>query len=237
MKKLKMLLLADLHYIGVADHVCKIPSRKGNIALELIDKIMKSLESTDIDLIVLLGDLVDNGNADGAKEDIIQIRERLLEYGIDVLVVPGNHDGPKDEMLNIFNNHQGLHKIHGYQIMTFADLYDEKDNATRDFDIMEEAFLGADKDKPIIVFQHNPIYPKIDREYPYNLGDADKIMEYYTEHNVLFSISGHAHWGIPLAKYDNVGYITCPALCEEPHRYTVLTLKGHKYNIKEGSVL
>ncbi len=233
MKQLNILILTDIHYIGRADHVCAIEDRKANLGLELVERVLNSVDIGDIDLILLLGDLVDNGNATGAKEDMEALYTVLKATGKPVIVAPGNHDPNPQVVLDIFNDHEGLHDIDGYQIISFVDEYNEWDEADRCMSKMERVLSQVDANMPVIVLQHNPIYPHIDSTYPYNLKNADDIIKFYKDKGVLLSISGHVHWGISTRLRDDVGYLTCPALCERPYRYTILSLNGKEYDVKE----
>ncbi|NLI61082.1 MAG: hypothetical protein GX375_06580 [Clostridiales bacterium] len=233
MRGLNILILTDIHYMSRANHLCPKEERKTRLGLELIERVLNSVDISDIDLILLLGDLVDNGDAPGVKEDIMDLYSVLKSTGKPIIVTPGNHDPDPQLVLDIFNDYEGLHDINGYQIVSFVDEYNEKDEAKRCMAKMESVFSQVDAIRPIIALQHNPIYPHIDRVYPYNLKNADDITKFYMEKEVLLSISGHAHWGIATTLKDDVGYLTCPALCERPYKYTVLSLKGKEYNAIE----
>jgi len=236
---LNMLVIADSHYIGIADHVCPLIERKCTLALKLLQEVLDTVNNsgTTIDVIALMGDMVDNGNALGAKEDLLAIKETIKKTKVPVIVAPGNHDGPSEVLLEIFEDYEGVHNIKGYQIINFVDKYNEDESASRCWDKMEEHFSQTVQNKPIIVLQHNPIYPYIDRTYPYNIREWEKIAQYYSQKGVLLSISGHAHWGIPVNMKDGTGYLTCPALAESPHRYLIIKFDGYLYNVEEHKLL
>lgn len=237
MKSLSVLIITDIHYVGAADHICSVRKRRATLALELVQKVLHSVDSSKIDVVLLLGDLVDNGNAPGAESDMQDLQSALEKVKKPVLVVPGNHDINAEAVFKVFSDYEGLHEIEGYQFITFADTYHDDHTASRSWAKMEEAFSRADPGKPIIVLQHNPVYPPIDKAYPYNINEANRVMEFYSRQGVLLSISGHAHWGIPDTVKDGVGYLTCPALCEAPFRYTILTLKEKEYSTTEHQLL
>ncbi len=237
MEKLNILVLADIHYVGTAKHACNLKNRKTKLALELIQRVVySSVDMDNIDVIFLMGDLVDNGNAPGAEDDMRLIHSELVKTGKPVIVVPGNHDKSAETVFEIFDDHEGMHEVKGYQIITFADEYFEGDIAVRSIDKMESIFSKIDLEKPVIALQHNPIHPYIDSPYPYNLNNADVVADYYSKKGVALSVSGHAHWGIKPAVRDNVGYLTCPALCEEPFRYAIITMEGRNYDIETYSL-
>lgn len=233
MRELKILSLADLHYINKANHVCPLKDRKAEFALEFLRRVLSSVDIEKIDLLLLLGDLADNGKASGAEEDLAELAMELKKTNKPVIAVPGNHDVNPEKFFKIFNCHEGLYDIEGYQFVAFYEEYGKGDIASRTMDKMETYFSKIDSSRPVIVLQHNPIYPPIDSPYPYNLQNAREVMEFYSNKNVSLSISGHAHWGIPPSEKDNVGYVTCPALCEEPYKYLLITMNGKKYDITE----
>lgn len=233
---INILVITDLHYVGEAKHTCNLEDRKTELALGFVQRIVHSEDIDSIDLIALLGDLVDNGKAPGAENDIDALYQELKKTGKPVIVVPGNHDTDAELLLKVFNDYEGLHEINGCQIITFADVYQKGDVSARSMEKMKEFFSKADPNKPVIVIQHSPIYPFIESPYPYNLKNTDEIMHYYTEKGVLLSVSGHAHWGIPAQIKDHVGYLTCPALCEEPFRYTIITVNGNDFDLKENAL-
>lgn len=237
MNRINILALTDIHYIGMADHTCKIEKRKTKQALDLIQKVYQSVDRNQIDLVILLGDLVDNGKAPGADEDLSALNVELKKLGKPIIVVPGNHDSDPQTVFQIFNDYEGLHKVNGYQIITFTDRYAEDDSTERNMTVMRDTFSKADPELPVIVLQHNPVYPHIDSNYPYNVKNAREVMQFYSEQNVILSISGHLHSGMELSSKDSVGYLTCPALCEEPHYYTLITFEGKEYNITRKNIL
>lgn len=229
---LNMLVLTDIHYVGVADHVCSIKERKTKQALELIAKVYQSIDKDQIDLVLLLGDLVDNGLAPGAEADMITLKAELNKLGKPLIVAPGNHDVSPEKVFSIFDDFQGLHNIKGYQLISFADRYENDDSCERDAYLMDQAFANIDPNRPVITLQHNPVYPKIDSSYPYNIRNMEYVMEYYSEKNVLLSISGHLHRGTGLTTNKGTDYFVCPALCEEPFRYTLISLRESDYEIQ-----
>ncbi len=143
--------------------------------------------------------------------------------------MPGNHDGDAERMLRTFGSRAGLHEIGPYRFMVFADRYAPGDFCTRSEDdrrALAEA-AAADCTAPIVVLQHNPMNPEIPSdEYPYMLTNRREVMEDYQRAGVMLSLSGHAHWGQALNFEQGVAYFTCPALCESPYHYAVLTLRG-----------
>ena len=90
-----ILVLTDLHYTEQARHACPTPARKSSLGLDLARKALARLRADEIEphLILLLGDLVDNGDAPGARRDLERLAGAILSTGIRTLAIPGNHDG------------------------------------------------------------------------------------------------------------------------------------------------
>lgn len=232
MQELKLLLITDIHYICEADAICTIPKRKTSLGKELLQRIGQWITTHQIDGIVLLGDLVNEGEATGAEKDIRILKDEFKKWNIPIIVVPGNHDGDPQKVLDIFEAREGIHELKGYQLINFVDEYIEE-KGFRDFNKMENFFSQADNQKPIIVFQHNPVIPYIDSTYPYNIIEYNNIAKIYTDNKVILSVSGHLHEGIPLTYHNNVGYLTCPALCEDPYHFCILSINRNKINVKQ----
>ncbi len=236
---LDLVIIADVHYVDQADHVCPIPTRNASLGSELIQRVRQRIGRTGLpDAIVLMGDLVDNGEAPGAQQDLTALKAELEDIGVPILVVPGNHDGDPERLLRLFDDRPGLHEINGYLLMTFADQYAPDDRAARSPEglALIQKIASAHPDVPLLIFQHNPIHPPVESTYPYNLTNAPEVMATYAKHGVLLSVSGHLHGGSPLCFSDNVGYLTCPALCEDPFRFLRVRVRGHKVAVREESL-
>jgi calcineurin-like phosphoesterase family protein len=98
---------------------------------------------------------------------------------------------------------------------------------------MDQAFANIDPNRPVIALQHNPVYPKIDSSYPYNIRNMEYVMEYYSEKNVILSISGHLHRGTG-THMTNEGVqiiMYVPPFVRSPFRYTMISLRESDYEI------
>ncbi len=189
------------------------------------------------DAIVLLGDLIEDPTDAGAERDLAALEQTIHDAAgnLPLIMVPGNHDGNADLVLSIFGDRPGPHEVRGYRLHSFLDGWDECDVCRRPREDMrrfaEEA--GPRSDKPLIVLQHNPLHPPIESEYPYILADCESIMSAYSDAGVLLSLSGHYHAGQEPSRSGGVSYYTCPALCESPFRYAMVTLEGREVTVTE----
>ena len=233
---LDLVVMADLHYVGRAERICPIPERNAHLGKELLRRALRRLElSSPPDALVLIGDLVDDGEAPGAEEDLEALREELEGLSFPVIVVPGNHDGDPDRLLRTFGDRPGVHEVKGYLLLTFVDRYDPRDRAERSRDGLKlvRDVASSHPGVPIVALQHNPIYPPIESTYPYNLTNSREVMRTYSESGVVLSVSGHLHRGHELTYAGGVGYVVCPALCEEPFRFLRITLRGRDASVRE----
>jgi hypothetical protein len=232
---LDLLVLSDLHYIGTADDVCTIEERNCDLGPSLIRDACQRLQGDGIvpDLLVLLGDLVNDGLADGAEEDLAQIAQSAQDAGLSLLAVPGNHDGEAADFVSLFGCAPGLHEVAGYGFLVFHDLV-APDHATtragRDLTLPREA-ARQHPDLPLVALQHNPLHPPIDHEYPFIITNADRVLEGYCEAGVILSLSGHYHPGQAAHPVDGTVYYTLPAACEVPFSFAHIRLRGRSLEV------
>ncbi|MEI6602030.1 MAG: metallophosphoesterase [Clostridia bacterium] len=221
--KLKVLLVTDLHYVSDPSFENHCPTRDSKQSLALFKGVLERHRSDDIDLVLLLGDLVDDGNAACALGDARAIAEAVKDAGIACIVAAGNHDTFPAEILTLFDDFEGLHTIKGYQFINFNDTYLADNTCTRDTS-KQKRFLGeVNPALPLIVLQHNLVYPEVNESYPYGFLNSNEILEAYEQAGVLLSISGHFHPGIAPKQFRGIHFVTCPALCERPYQYAILT--------------
>ncbi len=228
-------MLADTHYISPGFEQCSSVKCFRKKGLELIGRAIRDAAQNDgFDVVVLLGDLIDNGTESCAKSALQEIRDLLqtLCPKIPLLVVPGNHDGEPQLVLDIFDVQLGGIEIGGYRFVLFADGYYPGDVCTRSDSARKEFHhIAAQPGGPVIALQHNPIYPNITGDYPYMLTNCSDVIRDYTQGNVLLSLSGHYHAGQPCSKTGGVNYVTIPSLVDKPFRYATITLRGRNFEI------
>jgi histidinol phosphatase-like PHP family hydrolase len=230
---LRLLVMGDAHYApSEAEAAGSPPDRRCTLGLELVRRAVADARLRGgFDAVVLLGDLLDNGDLPGAAAALVALADSLREASPEtpLVVVPGNHDGDPARLLGAFADRPGLHGLGGYRLITFADAYDEGDRGTRS--AADRRLLRQIAEKPggpLVAIQHNPLYPRIESDYPYMLSNSDALIADYAAAHVLASLSGHYHAGQPPAIHDGTLYLTVPALCEAPYCYAIVTLDGLK---------
>lgn len=230
---MKILLIGDLHYRS--DGISLIPERKTKYGIEFLKRIKKRIE--DIDIIIICGDILDDGENPKSENEYIEIKKILDSFEVKkILYVFGNHDKNSEKFYEIFGEDKYF-VFDNFLFYVFCDRYLENDLCIREEKEIEnfKKLVKENKNKKVIVIQHNVVYPELETSYPYNINQAEKIHKLYRENNVFLSISGHYHKGIDLIEKDGVYYFTLPAICEEPFKFFILELKD-KPEIKEESL-
>ncbi len=233
---LDILVLADLHYTALARHCCPHAQRQAPLARVLVHKALARLrqEGVEPQLILLMGDLVDNGEAAEAELDLAQLAGDLQKTGIRVLAVPGNHDGPPGVYARIFDSAPGLHLVNGHGFLLFADQRGAEDHYARtaaDLALPAQA-AARHPGVPLIAVQHNPIHPAILSGYPYMLDNNDAVLASFRDAGVRLSLSGHYHPGQPAHEHEGVIYNTVPALAEAPCAFQHVRLAEGRAEVK-----
>ncbi|MCS7180492.1 MAG: metallophosphoesterase [bacterium] len=230
---MKLLLLSDLHYNS--NGISKIPERKVKFGVEILKRIIRRISEKKIDVIIIGGDLLDDGKSPDVEKDYSEIKRILQESNFKgILVAPGNHDFDLDRFKKFFKEYKFL-IYDEFLFYVFYDKYYEDERCYRDESEIEvfEKIIKDNPGKKVIVIQHYIIQPEIKSDYPFNINYSEKIHNLYRKNNVFLSISGHYHRGINLFNKDGIYYFVLPAVCEEPFNYFELEI-GSDIKIKEG---
>ena len=242
---LRLLVIADVHFVGEARHECAIPARRAAFGLELVQRAVALAHELRLapDAVVLLGDLVDNGGAEGARRDLEAVRDAVAKLRAPVIAVPGNHDGDRAQFESVFAAAAAPLDIKGCLVHPFADEFDAHDRAERATGntaaLLDAARVGPSR--RIVAIQHNPVHPPIEGDYPYMLTNRAEVMRAYRDAGVVLSLSGHYHPGQDTTRVDGVCYATCPSLCEPPHSFAMahvgrdaVRVERHSLSVGEG---
>jgi histidinol phosphatase-like PHP family hydrolase/predicted MPP superfamily phosphohydrolase len=234
---LDILVVSDLHYRNQAIHGTGLAERQGEYGLIFLRKSLHRLHHLGIhpDLIILLGDLVDDGNAPGAEKDLAELADTLKAMGLPFLAIHGNHDGDPSRFASLFTS-PGLHEFGGYGFLVFNDDVGPGDVTTRAAAQLKwVAEVAAEHpDLPLIALQHNPLHPRIESDsYPYMMTNGAEILEGYAQARVMLSLSGHYHPGQAPTRLGSLTTYTGPSLCESPFTFAHLRLTGREVSLKE----
>ena len=239
-RALDALVVSDLHYVRLAQHVPTIAKRRSELGRAMLRATFQRMQEGGIaiDLAIVLGDVVDDGKAVGAERDLTEIARELHSLGVPVLAVPGNHDGDLQRYGAIFGNGPGLFRVRDHGFYVFRDWIGPGDVTVRPPGAVRMPLQIAAQapELPLVALQHNPLHPRIERDYPYMLVHAETVMDAYREARVVLSLSGHYHAGQAAHEVDGVTYYTVPALCEAPFRFAHLHLAGRSVQLHEYSL-
>ena len=229
---IKIITIADIHYGK------NTLTKRGDTALSLLDEFNLFVDKEKPDLIVDLGDRI---NDIDKKNDIIlqkEIFKKLNENKIKTYHVCGNHDVVNlsiSENEDIFNQSLENEVIHlnNYKIILWrADTKIYHTDNFRGFKVNEMDFIWLNTEVinskvPVIIFSHVPISP------------ASLIGNYYFQNNPsfgsypnssrvrnnlckasmpVFFLSGHVHWNT-FAQEDGITYLTQQSLTESFSNY------------------
>ncbi|MCL1919961.1 MAG: metallophosphoesterase [Kiritimatiellaeota bacterium] len=234
---LTILAVSDLHYTGLARQAAQPPYVHGGLARVLLNKVFLRLRHLGVrpDVVVVLGDLVENGADPEAEADLIALHSELTRTGIPFIVVRGNHDEGSERFRNLFGVKAGLREMGGYGFIVYDDIYAVTHETMRDTQDVKttQKIAKANPGLPLVALQHAPIYPAIDSHYPYRPTNTAEIIDSFHKAGVFLSLSGHYHKGQKPRASNNVFYHTVPALCEAPFAFSVIRLSGTKVEVEE----
>lgn len=219
-------VIADVHYGD--DHPDS--RRRCSIADILLERAVRRLNGlVRPDVVLILGDLVDDGDAPAAEERLHVLRGILEGLDAPYLVIPGNHDGDPGQFYRVFPRPGLFEDIGGVRFLAFVDREEPGYNATRsDEDIERIRMAGDDHDGPVVALQHVCLFPPERTLAPYNYTNAGDIVSALKDAGVALSVSGHHHHGAEDAVESGVTFVTAPGLCEAPFPLLEITLDGDR---------
>jgi len=235
---LDILVIADTHHTRRGDVTPPGASRRTFRDGPLfVRKALLRLKHEGIapGLIVLLGDLLEDGRDPSAEAELGKLAEELQRANTPFLVVPGNHDASAERIARIFGCAPGLHEAGGYGFLVFHDRYEADDRTCRSPDdlALPAATAAQRPGLPLIALQHNPLHPRIEEPYPYMPENAEAILASYRAAGVVLSLSGHYHAGQAVHEVNGTLCFTAPAACEAPYRFARVRLDGRRIAIRE----
>jgi histidinol phosphatase-like PHP family hydrolase len=219
-------VISDLHFVEDGDTAGG--ARCGDIAdilfLRAVHRFNRMIRP---DVTVLLGDLLNDGDAPAAPGLLARMRNIADLVAGPVIAIPGNHDGSPDAFYSAFDRPGPFVDIEGVRFLPFVDPEEPGYNARRtrrDLDRMAEARAGFGG--PIVALQHVPIFPPGASYCPYNYTNADEVIAAMGANGIGLAISGHYHAGMDLIRSDGVGFLAAPAASERPFGFLEVVLDG-----------
>ena len=230
---MKILAISDLHYSDLSRCLMRKNEPNAVLGRTLFKKALLRLEHMGIrpDLVVVLGDLLQNDTHESARLDLIALKGEITRSGIPYLCLPGNHDIASGEFNRIMGTQPGLHRIGGYGFLVINDVFEKHgdfDSCYRERASVEQTRRIARENPglPLIALQHAPVYPAIDSSYPYNPANAAEIIECYNAGGVILSLSGHYHAGTAPVRNGSTLYFTVPSIKNAPFPFSLIELEG-----------
>jgi 3',5'-cyclic AMP phosphodiesterase CpdA len=182
--------LSDLHF-GRADQ-------------ELLRPLLRSMETSTPDLIVISGDLTQRAR----RRQFVEARQFLSLLTKPVLVIPGNHDIPWNPVERFFSPFE---KYRRYISQDLEPNFSSKEaaifciNTARNFerergdinpeqlDSARRFFAHAEPGATRVVVTHHPFDLPVGVRSRYRVKNASRAMHELTEMGVDLFLAGHAH--------------------------------------------
>jgi histidinol phosphatase-like PHP family hydrolase len=222
---MRLAVISDTHFHH--DRSVAFGSRRGGIAdLLLLRAVQRLNRFVQPDLVVVLGDLVNDGTLPQADEQFQTLRRVLDLLRMPWIALPGNHDGAPARFFHHFPPPPAAVDVAGVRFLSFIDPEEPGYNArrlTRDLERLDQARWDGWKG-PVVSLQHVPLFPPGRHACPYNYVNATEIMERMERGGITLALGGHYHAGIDLFCCGAQHFAAAPALCEAPFPYLVLDI-------------
>ena len=201
-------------------------ARRGDLADILLLRTVHRLNRyIHPDVVLIPGDLLNDGTAADAHERLIRLRGILDKLTCPWLAIPGNHDGDPEAFFRVFRRPGDWEDLAGIRFLPFIDPDEPGYNARRQpADVGRFRAARSGWTGPIVAFQHVCLVPPGTSNLPYNYTNAGAIVAAMREAGVVLSVSGHFHAAAPDVQADGTTFVTVPALCEKPFPFTLVTL-------------
>ncbi|MCP3939686.1 MAG: metallophosphoesterase-domain-containing protein [Actinomycetia bacterium] len=223
-ESLHLALVTDIH------NGRKSLTKRGSLAIPLLDRFAEFLASEAPDLVIELGDRVTDTNHESDRAALEQVAETFASLEMPRFHLMGNHDLVN---LSLDDNRECLGQdltsssldIKGWHLVLWqadVEMTATHEPALTDDDL---AWLEADlaaTDLPAIVFSHVPLdgasmtgnfYFQANPQFGgyRNVDEAQRIIS--EAQNVALCVAGHVHWN-NISRIDGVPYISLQSLTE-----------------------
>ncbi len=229
----KIAVVADVHYDNNGDPAGG--ARRRDIADVILLRAAHRLNRLiRPDITLLVGDLVDCGEAPGAAEDLASLRDIADKIEGPVIAIPGNHDGSIDAFYKAFERPPEVTDVKGCRFVAFLDPEEPDYNARRTpADLERMAAARAGFDGPIVAVQHCPVFPPGTSDCPVNYVNAEEVVAAMRQRGIRLALSGHHHRGVGLIEQEGVAFLVAPAVCEAPFRFLEIDLGETGISVRE----
>lgn len=216
-------VLSDIHVMapelfhgtGKAEEVSQ-SSKLLQYSAEILDKVVSSALSTKPDLVLLTGDLTENGDMVSHKQVVSKLSQ-LCSAGIKVAVIPGNHDIDNTADPTSSQQFAELYKNFGYNqayardktslsyvcepfdglVLLCIDTASGSINESTLTWLLDQADKARAKDKQVVALQHHNIAEHYDRQSSmqrrYILKNYKEVSQKMMQHGIHMVFTGHTH--------------------------------------------
>lgn len=218
----RIAVIADVH-LG-ANHPGS--ARRGDIADILLERAVRRINALiRPDVVLVLGDLVDDGDGPQAAGQMQELKRILGKLSCPFITLPGNHDGDPEAFYSVIPRPDRWVDVGGVRFLPFVDKEEPGYNATRsesDLNRIREARVGFDG--PLVSLQHVCLFPPEQSVAPYNYTNAEEVIAALQEAGAVLSVSGHHHHGGEDTHAGGITFVNAPGLCESPFPLLEITL-------------
>ena len=222
----KIVAIADIHY--KSGEIASGGRRRSAIAdillLRAAHRINRWIKP---DVVILLGDLIDDSSHSGALEDLRHIKSITDLIKSPVIALPGNHDFDVDTFYSVFPYPGQIIDIKDTRFVVFFDPSEPRHNARRtEAGLRWMSSARAGHQGPIVSVQHVPLFPPGASDSPYAYTNAKDVWAIFEKCKYTLALSGHYHDGDNLLARKAGSAVIVPALCEHPFAFVELTIDG-----------
>ena len=221
----KIAVVADTHY-GIGRPQAKRRCSIGDVLLERAVHRLNMINKPDV--VLVLGDVVDDAAAPDAEERLQTMRNILDTLDAPYIAIPGNHDTDVMQFYRVFDRPDDTVDLAGIRFLPFIDKDEPRcwaSRSTRDIERIKAARNGYGG--MIVSLQHVCLAPPSEEKRPpYNYTNATDVIAAMKEARVTLSISGHHHPGGHDILDEPVTFVTAPGLCESPFPFLEITVDG-----------
>ncbi len=230
----RVAVISDVHFTRERDEETA-PTRQGWRGKELLtDAVHMVNEEINPDIVLVLGDLVDDGETEAGPPLLRELRPAVDLIEAPMLVLPGNHDPAPEEFYRVFEPLPEWMDADGVRFVPFVDPEAPEFNAWRPPESLARLVEAREEfDGPIVSVQHVPLFRPGACDCPYNYTNAEEILETMQAYGAVCAISGHYHRGIAVADAGGFVSISNPALCEAPFRFLEVTFSSGAIAVRE----
>lgn len=219
-------ILSDIHY----GNPPAIGARRGEWGSVLLTRAFHRLRRfIKPDLVLVLGDCIDDPAAADAMDRLREIRSLMDILTCPWIAIPGNHDPAPEKFYEVFPKPADRVDVGDVRVLAFCDPEAPNYNATRtaaDLARMRAArsdgFGGT-----VIAMQHVSLYPAfLQPRLRHFVTNCDDALRAVNAGGIDLAVGGHSHCQTGIVQQGRLGCLSVDALCESPFCYTLVQIEG-----------